>query len=806
VFAVILGLRSPAGAQEAAPAPEPAAQPAPAAAEGIEEIVVTSRLREESIQEVPISVSAFSTEAIKAIAPQTLRDFDQLAPNVFIGNNIAGPSAGAIYIRGLGYADIEKTQTSNVGVVVDGVFLPSNTGQLVDTFDIEQITVNRGPQAVLFGRNTSAGTIVIRRGQPKLGEYDARISAHYGNYDGEGDGNQYGVQGIFNIPLNKETLALRAGVTYKKSDGFWNNSFTGEDRGAIDYIASTVKLLFQPTEQFSAVLSYDWIRDRGDIPPQDALSDGDDPWINRSDRNPKEAQFYDLSLPSLEVNWETELGTFTSISAYWNSRDLVFQDFDGGVYNAANTQLNDPNEPFARLHTRRHQFFDVFSQELRFAGDAMDGRLQYVTGFYFTDEDIDFQQKTEIILQVTIPIPFLGAGGLCPLIDPTWSNGPESLSAPGNQLCIFAPTYTVQTSGQETNSYGVFGSLGFDIFDWWNVTGGLRWIKEKKEFQSRFAPLVPDINGTEGAPFITVPKVSDSWDDVVFEASTRVDIAKLLESDTPMQAYYRYAEGFRSGGFSIRATDPLRAPFDPEDTTTHELGFKSELFDGRFTFNVAGFKSDLEGAQFSSIITIPTPPGTNTLILNHGTTELWGAELETRFEITQDIAAYFTFGYQGGELLDSLQNPEDLPDPTNQNFPRPPGPPIDVACFPAAPQPCSRSGFDLFRQPKFAWTLGFTYGLDIGPGRAVADVRWKRTDDYVLGAFGGTPLYQSKYDMFETNLAYTWNWGERELRAAFVGKNLANEKYIDLILFLGAGGFQNWGAPRYLGVEFGIDL
>ncbi|MBM4384559.1 MAG: TonB-dependent receptor [Deltaproteobacteria bacterium] len=801
-----MSLTLPAAAQETAPpaAPEQAA-PAPQQ-EGVEEIVVTSRLREESIQEVPISVSAFGSEAIKAIAPSTLRDFDQLAPNVFIGNNIAGPSAGAIYIRGLGYADIEKTQTSNVGVVVDGVFLPSNTGQLVDTFDIEQITVNRGPQAVLFGRNTSAGTIVIRRGQPKLGEYEARFAANYGNYDGEGDGNQYGVQGVVNVPLNEETLALRGGVTYKKSDGFWRNSFTGEDRGGLDYTAVALKLLFQPTEDFSATLSYDWIRDRGDIPPQDALSDGDNPWINRSDRSPKEAQFYDLSLPALEINWETDFGTFTSISAYWNSRDLVLQDFDGGFFNAANPLLSDPNEPFARLHTRRHQFFDVFSQELRFAGDLMDGRLQYAAGFYFTDEDIDFQQKSEIILQVGVGLPFLGAAGLCPAIVPTWRNGPESLAVPGTQICVFPPTYTVQTSGQDTKSYGVFGSLGFDVFEWWNVSAGLRWIKEKKDFRSRFAPLAPDITGTEGSPFITVPDVSDSWDDVVFEASTRVDVGELLSSDTPMQVYYRYAEGFRSGGFSMRATDPLRAPFDPEDTTAHELGFKSELFDGRFTFNVAGFFTKLEGAQFSSIITIPTPPGTNTLILNHGTTELYGAELETSFNITEDLRTYFTFGYQAGELLDSLQNPQDLPDPTNQNFPRPPGPPIDVACFPAGPQPCSRSGFELFRQPKFAWTLGLSYGLDLGPGRASADVRWKRTDEYVLGAFGGTPLFQSKYDMFETNLAYTWNWGEREVRAAFVGKNLANEKYIDLILFLGAGGFQNWGAPRYLGVEFGIEI
>jgi len=112
-------------AQDAAPAaaPAPAAKPAEAAP-GVEEIIVTSRFREESIQDVPLAVSAFNEEAIKALSPSTLQDFDGLTPNVFIGMNAAGPGASAIYIRGIGYADIEKTQTPNVGVVIEACSCP----------------------------------------------------------------------------------------------------------------------------------------------------------------------------------------------------------------------------------------------------------------------------------------------------------------------------------------------------------------------------------------------------------------------------------------------------------------------------------------------------------------------------------------------------------------------------------------------------------------------------------------------------------------------------------------------------------
>ena len=778
---VFIGAVSASGAwaQDAAPAAAPAATEAAKPADGgVEEIIVTSRLREESIQEVPIAVTAFNQEAIAALAPSTLRDFDGLTPNVFIGMNTAGPSAGAIFIRGLGYADIEKTQTSNVGVVVDGVSMPSSTGQLIDTFDIEQITVNRGPQAVLLGRNTSAGTIVVRRGQPKLGEYDVAGKVTFGSYNGAGGGNQFTVQGMANMPLSDETLAVRAGVTYKTSQGFWKNSFTGEDRGAIDYLAFNLKLLYQPTDEFSVVLNWDYIKDRGDIPPQDPITDGNDPFVNRSDRSPKEAQVYDLSLPSVEINWETPLGKLTSISAYWNSRDLVFQDFDGGVFNAADPTLSDNNDPFARLHTRRHQFLDVISQEIRLAGDLMDGKLQYLTGFYYTDEEVDFEQQANIILHLDFGLP----AGFCPLAG--FQNGP--ISNQGGQFCVFPLVPSLQTSSQDTTSYGVFGSLGYDIFDWWSVSGGLRWIKEKKEFTSRFQDFVGGVPGTTN---IFVPSTSDSWDDIVFEATTSFRIMETAN------AYYRFAQGFRSGGFSIRGTDPARASFDPEGTDAHEIGVKSTWFEDRLTVNVAGFYTKVGGGQFSSIITIPTPPGTNTLILNAQAAEVYGAELETSLRLGDDITLYGSLGYQDGGALKNLQNPEDLADPTNGNFPRPPGPQVELA-----------NDFPLFRSPKISGTIGANYGINLGAGRLVSDVRWKHQDEYFIGVAGGGVLLEPNYEQFELTVAYETQFAEHDVRAAFVGKNLSDSRYREQILFLGNGGFQGWGPPRYLGIELSFDL
>jgi iron complex outermembrane recepter protein len=193
----------------------PAAAPA---SHGIDETIVTARRQAENIQEVPLSITAFAEEDIERVAPRTLRDFDGLAPNVRIGMNTAGPSAAAIFIRGIGYADIEKTQSPAVSTIIDGVQQGSNTGQLVDTFDVSQIEILRGPQGVLQGKNTTGGAIIINRIAPVFNEYQWAASAQVGSYD------ERQIKGRVNIPLIDDTLALKISAVTKDRDGFLTTS------------------------------------------------------------------------------------------------------------------------------------------------------------------------------------------------------------------------------------------------------------------------------------------------------------------------------------------------------------------------------------------------------------------------------------------------------------------------------------------------------------------------------------------------------------------------------------------------------
>ena len=148
----------------------------------IDEIIVTSRKTEENIQDVPIAVYAVDEKALDDFRPTTMRDLDSLAPNLQVGMNTASGNQGAIFVRGCGYAEVEKTQNPPVGLIVDGLFLGTNTGTLLDAFDWSKIQVNSGPQGVVYGKNTSCGNVVVERNKPsKEFEFDTEVSV--GNYE-----------------------------------------------------------------------------------------------------------------------------------------------------------------------------------------------------------------------------------------------------------------------------------------------------------------------------------------------------------------------------------------------------------------------------------------------------------------------------------------------------------------------------------------------------------------------------------------------------------------------------------------------
>ena len=746
----------------------------------IEEIVVTSRRRDESVQDVPLSVTAFGEERIEQLKPTTLRDFDGLAPNVYIGMNTAGPGASALYIRGVGYADIEKSQSPQVGVIVDGIQMGSSTGQLIDVFDVESIEINRGPQGVLFGKNTIGGNIVVNRVRPQFNDFGLATSVELGNYDSQN------VKARVNIPLIEDKLALKVGAIVRERDGYYDNLTLGQTAGDVDFKSYTMSLRWAPSDNFEATLTYDNIDDSSQIPPQDPRFDGDDPFINLADK--EEPTTYEVDQVSLRANWDiNENLTLHSITGWHEGFDEVNQDFDGAA-------INGGASPFAQLHTLRSQDFEMFTQELRLSGSIGDN-LDFMVGYYYYDSELDFQQLTNNVLQIPFglagsPVPCVALSGV---VGTTLRDNPNP--AIGNALCQFANARSTQIAGEEVESSAFFGSLTWRPTEKLEVMVGVRNIQEDKEaFNSYFnhGTGVFDTTGTDQehnfAPYPTVPGLAvsgdDDWDDTIMTASATY---QLTDAN---RLYINYSEGFRSGGFSIRgARGGSDYSFDPEEADQIEIGAKNEFLDGALRLNIAYYKLEREAGQFSSIITLPpgSIPGTTTLINNGASSENDGWEIEGQWVIDDNWSLIFNGGTMDADNKQFSIACENLD-----------------GCAGGDPEGTLRvlGGNSDSRQPEWSGSASVAYVRDIGAGTFSANVGYKKVGSFLLVNTGGGAdqrLYEGGYGQWDARVSYDMelaNGGTLGLSA--YGRNLSDEEWREQALFLGGfrTGFQGWGAPR----------
>jgi iron complex outermembrane receptor protein len=813
----------------------------------MEEVVVTSRRQEESVQDVPLSVTAFGEEAIERTKPNTLRDFDGLVPNVYIGMNTAGPGASALYIRGVGYADIEKTQSPQVGVIVDGIQMGSSTGQLVDMFDVASIEVNRGPQGVLFGKNTIGGNIVVNRIKPQYNEFGVKASIEAGNY------NSQTVKARVNIPIVDDKLALKVGFNERERDGFYTNVTLNRSAGDVDFASQTAALAWAINDRAELVVTYDHINDRSQTLPQDPRFDGDNRFINRADK--VEPTIYEVHQISARLDWDLT----DSLALHYafgdsSGRDLVNQDFDGGDINGAAV-------PFAQLHTLRDQDYGIKSHELRLDIEFND-QFSAMLGYYMFDSDLAFRQDTNNVLQVpwftlsAVPgravndptqddvpfvvapydptrdlIPFL-ANADCGL-NPALAGGVEGLplfrpndALDAFNLCQIYNARSTQLAGETVDSSAFFGSITFRPTDAMELTVGARYIDESKEAFNGYtdysfaAPnanpndlrfMNPqyddttaigynehDFRGLMSIPGSYYETPETSWSETILTVtgSYRISDSSLV--------YANYSEGFRSGGFSIRnASGAERAGYDPETADQFEVGLKNDLLDNRLRLNLAYYVLNREGAQFSSIITLPpgSIPGTTTFINNGGESESKGFELEGQWFINDNLTLVFNYG-----TIDVENSAFTLPCEA-----------VDGCVTANTPLTGIRDelgtlrnlgGGSDSRQPEDSMSVRLAYDQEIGSGALSANIGYKTVGDFLLVNTGGGAdqrLYEGGYSQVDARVAYSFETpGGSQASITLFGKNLTDEEFKEHALFLGgfATGFQGWGAPRTYALEF----
>lgn len=564
---------SPVMAQETADSEGPAA--------AVEDIVVTAQRREQRLQDVPLAVSAFSMESLEDGKVESLLNLDGKVPNVVLAPVGAYPFASAFYIRGLGYADVESSFEPSVGVELDGVYLSRNVGAVQDFFDIGGVTILRGPQGTLYGRNTIGGVVSVQSRRPSF-DFGARAQATFGS-----NGRQElraGVEGA----LIEDQLAGKFSFLTKTYDGYIKN-YDGRDMGAQDVTSMRGALLWTPTASFDATLIVDYTKDKGtgtafenaSLPSmvlpgfgEPADTDGD-PFLSHVGDD----IFSDLEAlgVTLNANWDLGPVKLTSITGYRKTDTEVLSDFDGTP------------TPFMTVH--RDETHDQFSQELRLASNT-DGPLTYVVGAYYMTQEYDI--------------------------------------ATGQFGTVFgSPTAgsTIYTQ-QKADSWAVFGQADYEVLPGLTVTAGGRYSKEEKTFTTQ--PLFyPNAETFEASFDDFSPKVGVSykWSDTLM---TYAQYSRGFR-----------AGGFNGRAGSFLAV----GPYDSETVDSYEVGVKSDLFDRRLRLNAAVFTSDYQDMQQSVQQLIPGTLINQTLVANVGAATISGFEAEATALLTDVFTISASVGY-----------------------------------------------------------------------------------------------------------------------------------------------------------------
>ncbi|MDQ8755433.1 TonB-dependent receptor [Sphingosinicella sp. LHD-64] len=599
---LILGTAAPASAQDAVP------RVTGATPEG--EIVVTARRRAESLQDVPIAVTAFDANRVSELQADDISGLRYSVPNLYLDQGDGGNAV--IYIRGVGQNDSLAFADAGVGVYVDDVFVARSQAAFLELFDVERIEVLRGPQGTLYGRNTIGGAVKFVSTRPAR-ELEGYLEAGIGNFD------FLTLRGRVSGPLAGDALRGKVAFAVTRRDGYNDNLFTGADDGDLESYAGRVALLFEPSPQFELLLSADARRDRPDTsrsphretpitvaaPAVVTLPALDDPYDVETNANGlNDLDAYGVSLTA---RWRpSDRVTIESITAYRAMNFDLVLDTDGS--------------PLPVLDILLRQDQRQFSQELRLLYQG--SRLTFTGGlYYFYDRDISFSGYDDGAATIFgLPVVALGF-----------------------------PNAQLAETRQITNSYAVFGDATYALTDRLSLSAGLRYTYERRSsgrtFESYFDPAI-SVTGNE-PPFLQGVGVPGQpiGGRASFEAFTpRVSVSYDATDDVLL--YASAARGFKSGGFDGRAASDFQfRPFRPEYVWSYEGGLKTRWLGGRLIANAAIFYNDYTDVQVTSFGADPVTGVFQSLFTNAASARAYGAELELVARPTRGLTINASLGY-----------------------------------------------------------------------------------------------------------------------------------------------------------------
>ena len=580
----LLSLAMPAMAQDAGQSGGQKAEGTQDAAT-LDTIKVTARRREESIQDVPVAISAFGEEELKDLQASAIDGLQGAVPNANIVQGRGSANSVNAFIRGIGQPDALQTFDPGVGLYVDDVYYSRINGALFSLFDVSQVEVLRGPQGTLYGKNSTGGAIKVNTKNP-FDHEGGSAEITLGDY-GRKEGRVY-----FSGKLS-ETVAASIAAAKITNDGYVENRAGGDDFNDDDTEALRLKLAFNPSENFRATLAIDHTKQDANLsmgrPMANLIQTSAFPagikvlqpgetgdWDHGAETSfaPGKGQQLKHDGISLSMEWDlSQAWRLKSISAFRKLKTHSFIDIDASKY-----ELGDV---LVALNQQQK------SQEFQLHYDN-GSNLHATFGAYWMEENVPSYQEAyadDLYTFLGTPVSFLR---------------------------------TIEDD-LTTTSTAAFAHVNWEFAPTWTLAAGVRWTRDEKDYERTtstfWGPALAALNGT--VPF---PRTSASWTAV----TPSISLQKAF-SDNVM-GYVSANRGYKSGGFNGRANsayDVLHAKYDPEFVWTYEAGLKAQSADGRRRGGITAFVSDYKDFQARVSQDVGTFP-----VLNAAELGIKGLELE----------------------------------------------------------------------------------------------------------------------------------------------------------------------------------
>ncbi|MBV1909845.1 MAG: TonB-dependent receptor [Kangiellaceae bacterium] len=588
---------------------------------GVQTIIVTARKTEESLQNVPVAITAIDASDLEDAGISVLTEIQQFSPNTTLQSSRGTNSTLTAFIRGVGQEDPLWGYEPGVGIYIDDVYVARPQGAVLDLLDVERIEVLRGPQGSLYGKNTIGGAIkyVTKR---MSGETEFGVRATIGDY------SRTDLKVSGQIPLIEDKLYLGFAAATLQRDGFGKfvtSDLDGQDRENYnkDVVAGRLTLEYSPSEELFIKMAYDKTEDESnskggyrllpslltDAPVPDSVYDS---YTSMPTWNKVETEGYSLTV-SYDVN---EDWSFKSVTAGRESYSPTNIDFD-------NTSLRIFDVP---------AFYDdeQFSQEFQVNYNT-DG-LDFVSGLYYFD------------------------GDSCGHFD-------AILEVLGNSIGF--PGLTREVKGcNDSTSKAIYAQGSFDLSDRVSMTLGARYTQEEKEAyvfnglvfdtiypRSGWVPGYVRDDAAIDASIVEVLNDSEDWS----RFTPRVGVE--FQQNEDVMWYASYSQGFKSGLFNPRATTAEPAA-DPEIVDSYEFGVRSD-FGRNLRINTTVFLLDHKDRQFVSVLPGVNPGDLDQRLGNIGESDATGAEIEVKWAATDSLDINLSIGLIDADFSNAITNDEN---------------------------------------------------------------------------------------------------------------------------------------------------